>query len=286
MNIVKYSFLTLLIVGMALDKSVAQQSPVVSSYFQNEYLFNSAQVGVNQTKAVDAFLRTPIGQFKDDMKENNLHVMYGFGRNGIGAGFKSNKTGAFKLTEFNASYAFHIPLADEGQSLSFGTAVKFLREQIDINKIVGDENDPTVAYYNNDPNRVDFNLGAAYTSNSVSVNVAMNNILRERRDFLLNPTPFMYSSIKYKMLFDDLSVVPVVAYRRLLNDQDIFDFGTSIGFTDLFTTYVFYHTSKNFSAGVSTKLNKVQLNIGYGTTTNRVQGLGVQGLDLGLRYAW
>ncbi|GGH06129.1 type IX secretion system membrane protein PorP/SprF [Sphingobacterium alkalisoli] len=286
MKIVNYSFLTVLFVGLMLGASVAQQSPIVSSYFQNDYLFNSAQIGVNGTKAVDAIIRMPVGQLKDDMKENYLHVMYGFGRNGVGAGFRTNRVGAFNLTELNASYAFHLPLDGDSKFLSMGTSIKFLREQINTDKIVGDPNDPAIAYYNNDPNRMDFNLGLAYNSDNVVVSLAVNNLLKERHNFLVNPTPFIYSSVRYNLLFEDVSVSPVVAYRRMLNDQDIFDFGTSVGFDQLFSTYLFYHTSKNFSAGISTKVKNVYFNLGYATTTAGVQGIGRQGLDIGLRYAW
>lgn len=286
MKIVNYSFLMVLFVGLMLGESFAQQSPIISSYFQNDYLFNSARIGVNGAKAVDATVRMPVGQLKDDMKENYLHVMYGFGRNGVGAGFKTNRIGAFNLTEFNASYAFHVPIDGDSKFLSLGTAIKFLREQINTDKIVGDTNDPAIAYYNNDPNRMDFNLGLAYTSDNVVVNLAANNLLKEKHDFLLNPEPFLYGSIRYNFLFDDVVVTPVAAYRRLLNEENIIDLGTAVGFNNLFNTYLLYHTSKNFSAGVSAKVNVLQLNIGYTTTTAGVQGIGRQGLDIGLRYAW
>ncbi|MBE8722254.1 PorP/SprF family type IX secretion system membrane protein [Sphingobacterium pedocola] len=286
MKIVNYSFLMLLFVGSMLGESFAQQSPIISSYFQNDYLFNSARIGVNGTKAIDAAIRMPVGQLRDDMKENYLHVMYGFGRNGVGAGFKTNQIGAFNLTEFNASYAFHIPLDGDSKFLSLGTGIKFLREQINTDKIVGDVNDPAIAYYNNDPNRMDFNLGLAYTSDNVVVNLAANNLLKEKHEFLLNPEPFMYSSVRYNLLFDDVVVAPVVAYRRLLTEENILDFGTAVGFNNLFNAYLMYHTSKNFSAGVSAKVNVLQLNVGYTTTTAGVQGIGRQGLDIGLRYAW
>ncbi|WP_162304902.1 PorP/SprF family type IX secretion system membrane protein [Sphingobacterium olei] len=287
MKIVKYSCLLTLFGGLMLaNAAYAQQSPIVSSYFQNEYLFNAAQVGVNGMKAVDAIVRTPVGQYKGEMKENYVHAMYGFGRQGIGAGFRSNAIGAFNLSEINLSYALHLPLDGESRFLSMGTGVKFLREQINADKIVGDVNDPMIAYYNNDPNRFDINLGLAYTATHLSLNLAVNNILRDKHNFLLNPSPFIYSSIKYKFLLNDVSVQPVFAYRRLLNDRDVVDIGTSVGFDGLFDIYAFYHTSKNMSTGLSTQVKNLRLNLGYTTTTASVQGLAVQGLDIGVRYQW
>jgi hypothetical protein len=153
-------YLTVISLGLMCGIVAAQQSPVGSGYFQQEYLFNTAQVGLRETKALDAIIRTPVGQLRD-MKENYLHAMYGFGRNGVGVGFMSSRIGAFKVAEINASYAFHIPLDGESKFLSLGTGVKFLREQIDLDKIVGNTEDQALAYYNEDPNRMDLGLGLA-----------------------------------------------------------------------------------------------------------------------------
>jgi hypothetical protein len=198
----------------------------------------------------------------------------------------SSRIGAFKVAEINASYAFHIPLDGESKFLSLGTGVKFLREQIDLDKIVGNTEDQALAYYNEDPNRMDLGLGLAYNSERVVLNVAVNNLFKERRDFLLNPTPFLYTSLRYKLAFEDLSIDPVLGYRRLVNDSDVFDFGASVGFGDMFETYALYHTSNNFSAGIATRVKVIKLSVAYTTTTRRVQGVGSQGLDIGLRYAW
>jgi type IX secretion system PorP/SprF family membrane protein len=278
-------YLTVISLGLMCGIVAAQQSPVGSGYFQQEYLFNTAQVGLRETKALDAIIRTPVGQLRD-MKENYLHAMYGFGRNGVGVGFMSSRIGAFKVAEINASYAFHIPLDGESKFLSLGTGVKFLREQIDLDKIVGNTEDQALAYYNEDPNRMDLGLGLAYNSERVVLNVAVNNLFKERRDFLLNPTPFLYTSLRYKLAFEDLSIDPVLGYRRLVNDSDVFDFGASVGFGDMFETYALYHTSNNFSAGIATRVKVIKLSVAYTTTTGRVQGVGSQGLDIGLRYAW
>lgn len=285
MKILKDTFLISLFIGAMCGISSAQQSPIGSGYFQQEYLFNTAQVGLKETKALDAIIRTPVGQLRD-MKENYLHAMYGFGRNGVGVGFMSSRIGAFKVAEVNASYAFHIPLDGESKFLSLGTGLKFMREQIDLDKIIGETDDPAIAYYNEDPNRIDMGLGLAYTSDNVVLNVAVNNLFKERRDFLLNPTPFIYTSLRYKLPFDDVSVDPLLAYRRLINDTDVFDFGASVSFSTMFETYALYHSSNNFSAGVAAQVKVVKLSVAYTTTTGRVQGIGTQGLDIGLRYVW
>ena len=285
MKILKDTFLVSLFIGAMWGNSIAQQSPVGSGYFQQEYLFNSAQVGLKESKAFDVIIRTPVGQMRD-MKENHLRFMYGFGRNGVGVGFMSSRVGAFKVTEVNASYAFHIPLDGESKFLSLGTGLQFMREQIDLDKIVGNADDPAIAYYNDDPNRIDLGLGLAYTSDNVVLNAAVNNLFREQRDFLLNTTPFIYTSLRYKIPFDDMRIDPLVGYRRLINNTDVFDFGTSISFGDMFDTYALYHSSNNFSAGVGVQVKKVKLNVAYSTTTGRIQGIGTQGLDIGLRYAW
>lgn len=285
MKILKDTFLISLLIGAMCGTSPAQQSPIGSGYFQQEYLFNAAQVGLNETKALDAIIRTPVGQMKD-MKESYLHAMYGFGRNGVGLGFMSSRIGAFKVAEFNASYAFHLPLDGDSKFLSLGTGLKFMREEINLDKLVGDIHDQAIAYYNEDPNSLDLGLGLAYNSDRVVFNLAVNNLFKDRRDFLVNPTPFVYSSVRYKIPFEDVSVDPLVGYRRLINDTDILDFGASVSFGDVFDTYAMYHTSNNFSVGVAAQVKVVKLSVAYTTTTGSVQGIGTQGLDIGLRYMW
>ncbi|WP_437921065.1 PorP/SprF family type IX secretion system membrane protein [Sphingobacterium sp. LRF_L2] len=286
MKIVKLRVVCVFVFCCLLLKSYGQHAPIVSRFFQQEYLFNPALVGNRQLKAVDASLRRPIGQNKDIMRENYIYGMYGFNRHGVGLGFNTNANGAFKHTEVGMAYALHLPLDGEKKLLSFGTAAQYEKDQIDMNKIVGDVNDPMIAYYNSKGDRFDLNLGLAYTSERFAVNVAANNLFTAKDDYLLQLTPSWYANMKYVIPVQDLAITPMAAYRRMKGTGDVYDFGTSVSWNDLFALYAVYNTENMLSLGLSTRVHRFQLQVGYMTPTSRVSRIGSQGIDVGLRYSW
>src|SRR3546814_17953077 len=91
MNKIKISGVCLFVLFCTGSYTYGQQAPVISHFFQQEYLFNPAHIGKGETKGIDVLLRRPIGANKDVMRENYLYGMYGFGKHGAGIGFNLNR---------------------------------------------------------------------------------------------------------------------------------------------------------------------------------------------------
>src|SRR3546814_5646033 len=106
--------------------------------------------------------------------------MYGFGKHGAGIGFNLNSNGIFKHTEVGVMYAFHLRLDETGSTLSMGTNVQYEQDQIDKDEVRGDLGDPRLSDY--DRSGFDANVGLAYTSSHISVNVAVNNLFTRQED--------------------------------------------------------------------------------------------------------
>jgi type IX secretion system PorP/SprF family membrane protein len=280
------NILLILFIIVNINYSLAQRTPIVSGYFQNQYLFNPAQTGTNQTKAVDLGFRNSFNNQNNGTSQQFIHAMYGFGRNGVGAGLFSTNQGVMNQAKVNLDYAFHLPLGDLNNVLSMGTGVSFIREQIDMDKIVGNPNDPLVSDYNENGNGLDINLGVAYTAGNINVSFAANNILKNNTKYIINNTPAYYASVSYSIRSQDISIAPLIAYRSLLNMDDVVDFGANVGISNLFNVYALYHTSNNVSVGLNTSYKKFTINVGYYNETSQVIKPYGQEFDLGLRYAW
>src|SRR5690606_16780889 len=76
-----------------------QHAPVISHFFQQEYLFSPAHIGTRENEGIDALLRRPVGSNNGVMLESYLYGMYWVGTHGAGVDFKVNTNGIFKHTE-------------------------------------------------------------------------------------------------------------------------------------------------------------------------------------------
>src|SRR3546814_4168092 len=62
---------------------------------------------------------------------------------------------------------------------------------------------------------LDANVGLAYTSSHISVNVAVNNLFTRQDDYLMQLTPNLYANVKYRIASQDMEITPMVAYRQM-----------------------------------------------------------------------
>src|SRR5690606_6644452 len=273
-----------------------QQAPVIAHFFQQEYLFNPAHIGKGENKGIDALLRRPVGSNKDVMRESYLYGMYGFGKHGAGVGFNMNNNGIFKHTEVGMMYAFHLRLDEAGNTLSMGTNVQYEQDQVDIDAVRGDLADPRFDDY--DRSGFDANIGLAYTSSHISVNVAVNNLFTQGNDYLMQLTPNLYGNIRYRIAVQDMEVTPMVAYRQVpkkgrhtednteLDPRNIVDFGVSAAWNNQFAIYAMYNTERSASLGLSAAFQRFEVQVGYTMPPADVRRVGIHGMDIGLRYRW
>src|SRR3546814_14231227 len=94
-----------------------------------------------------------------------------------------------------------------------GTNVQDEQDQSDKDEVRGDLGDPRLSDY--DRSGFDANVGLAYTSSHISVNVAVNNLFTRQDDYLMQLTPNLYANVKYRIASQDMEITPMVAYRQM-----------------------------------------------------------------------
>src|SRR3546814_18959063 len=128
-----------------------------------------------------------------------------------------------------------------------GTNVQDEQDQSDKDEVRGDLGDPRLSDY--DRSGFDANVGLAYTSSHISVNVAVNNLFTRQDDYLMQLTPNLYANVKYRIASQDMEITPMVAYRQMpqlgqhpednteLDQRDIVAFGASAAWNPQFDIY-------------------------------------------------
>jgi len=262
-----------LLTGMFSQKSVAQSvanaagllEPSGTLYFQNQYLGNAAMAGIDSGLHLNAAHRrqwqnsidgAPVSTFfTADINTGN--------RGGVGLNILNDVAGLIRRTRLAMSYAYHMPLsATRNQYLHFGMSLSFDFQRVDLSKVDGDINDPSLMAYNARDNYFGGDFGMAYTDDHWTVQAALPNIRNlftgENRG--INGGTLVYSAASYKFTSEGTvsSVEPKLAYRAIRGFDDIIDAGVNVSFLDnVANVMAVYHTSKSVTAGIGVNIKKI-----------------------------
>jgi type IX secretion system PorP/SprF family membrane protein len=283
----------LVVIAMAAgNKASAQLLPFGSQYFFNQYLANPAFAGAEEGFTGNAVYRSQFSAPQGSPVTQALTAEYGFG-NRVGAGLNiyNDKAGILKRTRAVATYAYHLPLNEEGSKMHFGLSVGITSERLNTEDIVGDMSDPSIARFNNASAKVDGDFGIAYTGNKFNIQAALPNmrqLFKKDETNAVNWTVF-YTALSYKFELDEngeTSLEPKAAYRGVRGYDNIFDAGANLAVLDeqLYFSAI-YHTSKNatFGFGVNVKKYKIAVLANYTTNTASMSNYTNGAFNVGLR---
>ena len=160
-------FTLLWVLCAAMFQSVqAQQEPLFAQYNTNAYLINPAVAGSMGGHSIRAFHRWQWVSFPGAPK--TFGVTYqGLLKNqhGVGGLIFADQTGPLTRVGGKASYAFHIPLADNKYRLSLGLAGRYVFNRIRTNAITFiQQNDQAVADLSRGVHAFDAEFGVFFQS--------------------------------------------------------------------------------------------------------------------------
>jgi type IX secretion system PorP/SprF family membrane protein len=270
----------------------AQLNPLSSQYFLNRYLANPAmagiQTGLNMNLAVRQQWSTVQGApsaqaLTGDFKFNN--------KVGLGLNLYNESAGLIKGTRVMGTYAYHLPLDNEDESLHFGVSLGFMNQRINTEDIIGDPNDPSVARFNDRDTYIDGDFGAAYTSKRLSVEAAMPNLKSffetDQNDRVDRST--FYTAASYKWALGEGgrtgTIEPKVAYRGVHGYDNLLDAGANLILLNnqlMFTGM--YHSSKSATFGLGFNFHTLFIQGTYTTETAALRGYTNGDFELGLKY--
>lgn len=281
--------LILLMMVLGMGKAMAQ-NPLLNQYYNNTYLANPAMAGWQKGAAADLAFRTQWTNVPGAPVIRNLTAVYGMERVGLGLNINADNAGLQHQTRVVATYAYHLPLNENGTKLHFGLSAGFMNQRLEVQDVVGNPNDTQVGMYNDRRTYFDGDFGLALSSSSLQADFALTNLKNyfKRDDFKLVNTPVLYAAAGYKIPLGENSIQPKVAYRSFSEISDIVDMGAQLAVANqqVFLTAM-YHTSNAASFGLGLAYRgKYLINTAYTTQTSALSNYTNGSFEINLGIKW
>ena len=269
----------------------AQLNPLSSQYYTNQYLINPAFAGAGEGLKLNGAYRKLWNNVPGSPLTQNLTADYGFQKVGIGLTVNNESSGLQRQTRVVGSYAYHLPLNDNGQQLHFGLSLGFMNQRLENADIYGDPSDPNVGQYNDRRTYLDGDFGMAYTSNKLNIQAAIPNLKSVlKKDVIkLADVATFYSAVSYKMGISEgmegMDIEPKVAFRGVKGFDNIWDAGAqmSIANKQVFLLAM-YHSTESATFGLGMDYKKKYLISGtYTTQTSALSAYTNGSFELNLR---
>lgn len=285
--------ITLVLTSLSLV-SRAQLNPFNSMYFQNQYLYNPAMAGMDQTLNINLAYRQQWNSFPGAPKTSALTLDFQpADRVGLGLNVNDDQTGLIRQTRVMGTYAYHVPLSDHNQHLSFGLSLGIDDSRVNYNNVNGDVTDIEIQQYNQLKPYVDGDFGIAYTSNSLNVGAAVPNLKsaffkssdeRFDADRLLFITTASY---KIPIQGDGAAFVlePLAAWRVVKGYNDIVDAGFNFTMPDYAGLFLqgIYHSSRSMGVGFGMDQQTYALSFNYNIETGALSNYTQGAFELGIK---
>ncbi|WP_316839484.1 PorP/SprF family type IX secretion system membrane protein [Pedobacter gandavensis] len=271
----------------------AQLNPLSSQYYINQYVINPAFAGYSGGLKINGAYRKLWDNVPGAPLTQNLTVDYGFGKVGIGLSVNNESAGLQRQTRVLGSYAYHLKLNDNSDQLHFGVSMGFMSQRLENSDIYGNPNDPGVGQYNDRKTYLDGDFGVAYTSNKLSLQVALPNLksLLKKETVKMADVATFYTAASYKIQISEgpegIDAEPKVAYRGVKGFDNIWDAGVQLGLANQQVfAMAMYHSSENASFGLGMDFKKKYLISGsYSTQTSALSGYTNGSFELNLRLS-
>lgn len=286
-----YKTALLLAFGAMTTSVKAQLNPLSAQYFTNQYLINPAFAGAGQGLKLNGAYRKLWSNVPGSPLTQNLTADYGFNKVGLGLTVNNESAGLQRQTRVVGSYAYHLPLNDNGQQLHFGVSLGFMSQRLENADIYGNPNDPTVGQYNDRKTYLDGDFGVAYTSDKLNVQAAIPNLKSVlKKDVIkLADVATFYTAASYKIDISEgaegIDLEPKVAYRGVKGFDNIWDAGAQLSIANQQVMLLgMYHSTKNATFGLGMDYKKKYLISGtYTTQTSALSSYTNGSFELNLR---
>jgi type IX secretion system PorP/SprF family membrane protein len=187
---------------MAIGESVAQQVPMYSSYYYNQFLYNPALAGNsncgnlflvnrNQWNSIPGAPRTTALTVDGPLRNENI---------GLGLAVFRDQAGIFNITGGQAAYRYGLKI-DDNQTLNFGLGLGVLNNQLRLQDIViKDPLDPNVQRAFENAVGFDANIGINYNYKTFNIGVTVPQIIGNELAYETIQNPIAGSPVRYGMV--------------------------------------------------------------------------------------
>lgn len=276
--------------------ATAQTANFGTGYFQNQYLFNPAMLGLNNNQLnINAAYKRESTGIDNGPKTLYFTGDYAF-NNGMGLGVNvlSDKIGPLSTTRMMASYAYRLQLDGDKQQLHFGLAAGGIVERFNTIDVTGDGADELLYNYSDRKMHFEADFGVAYIRDRLTVQATLPNLVsafgNQERSSLSQSTLFAAASYRFNLTGTDkgsINLEPKVAFRGFKAIKSVVDLGANADFMqNQFNVYAMYHTNKSVTGGIGFKaLDALQVSASYTSSSSAFNGgsLG-NAYEIGLRF--
>jgi len=285
----KISILSTFLVGLVICTATtvkAQVNPFGSQYFQNQYLFNPAMAGLDKGLNINlAYSKQGLG-VDGSQNMQALTAEYSVNKVGLGLSVFNDYSGLFRTTRAVVTYAYHVQLSGNDQKLNFGLSGGFVNQHIQSGDIIGNQADPGIVNFNNNPTYFDGDFGVSYTSAHLTLQGALPDLKSLANANSTAEREVFFTSASYKLGDPaDMSLEPKVVFRQIRGFDKIVDAGANLAFSqNQFSLQAMYHSSNSATFGFG--LNKTAYSIlaFYTTNTSALNAYNNGDVELSLRF--
>ncbi|WP_316787769.1 PorP/SprF family type IX secretion system membrane protein [Pedobacter frigoris] len=273
----------------------AQLNPQGSQYFFNPYLGNPALAGVDKGWAVSGAISAQLTDFDGGPLIQSLTLAYGSGEGKVGAGLLCYKerAGVIGRTVVKIAYAYHLPLDYEESFLDLGLTGGFLNDRIDFDRVKGDLEDESLYDFNKRGSYLDGDFGIAFRNSVLTVQGSLPNLKRFlNREFREIADRYLYmagASYHYRIYTAVETVVsPMLVYRGVQHEADIWDAGVNVGFQNgKLMGSVVYHSTGSITFGIG-NIHEKKLSIlaQYTNTTRDLKSYSNGQFEVAVKYSF
>ncbi|SHM57401.1 type IX secretion system membrane protein, PorP/SprF family [Chitinophaga jiangningensis] len=276
--------------AQSLSKTPALLEPSSTQYYMNQYLANPAMAGADSGLHVNAAYRAQMNAV-EGAPETKFFTADGYIGNRVGAGLNvmNDKAGLLSRTRVAATYAYHLPLNENGSRLHFGISLGLNFQRLDYDKIDGDNSDPAIGAFNRRDDYFEADFGMAYTNQHWNIQAALPNIrstFSNKTDATVNGGTILFTALSYRFLLENAvsSIEPKLAYRAVKGYEGIADIGLNVGILEnVANVTAFYHTSGSYSVGAGVRVaNTVRVLGMYTKQTSGYRTLTDGGYEIAL----
>jgi len=237
----------------------AQSSALIAQYYQNQYSLNPAFAGFDEGFRANLHYQNQWRVIPGSPVLSSLTGDYRM-NNKVGLGLKiySDKAGLISRNAVSGSYAYHLPLNSEGHNMHFGLSLGLMKNTLDNQNIVGEENDIDGDLFNTRKVYLDGDFGIAYTTERLNIQGALPNMKTFFKKDYSNTvqSSYMYLALSYKIgrSLDIISVEPKISYQGSNGIESILNLGANFNFLNEMVSFTgMYNSAKKSSMGMGLK---------------------------------
>lgn len=264
--------------AQSLGTTPALLEPSGTQYFQNQYLANPAMAGVDTGLHINAAYRNQWSKIDGAPVTQFLTADYAMGKRvGVGLNIFNDKAGLLNRTRVALTYAYHLPLSEWGQQLSFGLSLAWNVERLSTKDVDGEVNDPSIGTFNRRDDYFEASYGMAYTDGHLNLQGSIPNLrgLFTGTDKGVDGGNVFFTAASYKFITESAisSIEPKLCYRGVKGYDNIVDIGVNVTCLDnLANVMAMYHTSKSVTAGIGVNvLRTVAIQALYNSQTGGIK---------------